>query len=165
MDIDMPGMNGFQTVEWLKENHPTVKIMVVSMLDTEEAILQMLKLGVKGYLSKNIDVEDMNRALQAIVNGQIHYSGFVSEVITNMHLHESKESSEPNFKETELEFLRYICTDMTYDQIADKMCKSIKTIDGYRAGFFKKFDVKSRQGLAVYVISNHIITTDDLQGL
>src|ERR1700733_4310768 len=52
MDIHMPGMDGFESVTWLNENYPLVKILIVSMVQKEETIVKMLRMGVKGYLSK-----------------------------------------------------------------------------------------------------------------
>jgi CheY-like chemotaxis protein len=52
MDVNMPRMDGFATVQWLRVNFPDVKVLVVSMIEKEESIVRMLKLGVKGYLCK-----------------------------------------------------------------------------------------------------------------
>lgn len=81
MDIDMPDMDGYEAVDWLQRTHPSVKVLVVSMVESENAILRMLRLGVKGYLSKDIEVEDMNRALEAIASNGFYYSEIATEVL------------------------------------------------------------------------------------
>ena len=68
MDISMPGMDGFASVQWLGENFPLVKILVVSMIEKEETIVRMLKLGVKGYLCKDVEPKELGEALNAIMN-------------------------------------------------------------------------------------------------
>src|ERR1700712_1380173 len=55
MDINMPQMDGFASVQWLNEKFPLIKILVVSMIEKEESVVRMLKLGVKGYLSKDVE--------------------------------------------------------------------------------------------------------------
>ncbi len=162
MDIDMPDMDGFETVEWMKENYPEVKVLIVSMLDTEEAILKMIRLGVKGYLSKNLEVEDLHEALDSIANNDVYFPGFVSKVMAeNIGNVNSKGviKSGPlaGISESERVFLEYAITDLTYVQIADKMNVSVKTIDGYRESLFKKLNVKSRTTLAVYALRNKLI--------
>jgi len=66
MDVTMPRMDGFACVRWLKENHPSINILVVSMIEKEETIVQMLKLGVKGYLCKDVEPKELGEALIAI---------------------------------------------------------------------------------------------------
>ena len=78
MDIDMPDMDGYETVEWLQRVHPSVNVLVISMFETEEAVLRMLRLRVKGYLSKDIEVEDMHMALESILHNGYYYSDFAS---------------------------------------------------------------------------------------
>ncbi|MEO0556094.1 MAG: response regulator transcription factor [Bacteroidota bacterium] len=161
MDIDMPNMDGFDTVEWLKTNYPDVKVLVVSMLATDDAILKMLRKGVKGYLSKDIEVEDVHRALEAIAGGGLYYSGFVSEVFDKMTTMDAAPTAVNAFSEIDQQFFKLICTDLTYEQIADEMCLSPKTIDGYRAKFFQRFHVKSRQALVYNLLKDRIISFDE----
>ncbi len=158
MDITMPDMDGFETVEWLQRTHPSVKVLVISMLETEVAILRMLRLGVKGYLSKDIEVEDMHRALEAIVNNGYYYSEVATEIL-NYKLNGTGKTSNisVNFSENEREFLKLATTEMTYQQIADKMNLSPKTIDGYREALFQRLNVKTRVTLALYAVKHGIV--------
>lgn len=158
MDITMPDMDGFETVEWLQRTHPSIKVLVISMLETEVAILRMLRLGVKGYLSKDIEVEDMHEALQAIVNNGYYYSEVATEIL-NYKLNGTGKASNVsvNFSENEREFLKLATTEMTYQQIADKMNLSPKTIDGYREALFQRLNVKTRVTLALYAVKHGIV--------
>lgn len=167
MDIDMPDMDGYETVDWLRKFHPSISILVVSMFESKEPIVRMLRLGVKGYLSKDIEVEDMHMALEAIASKGFYYSDFVSEVMASaIKSGESYEDISPDIKNTEAwkelsenerEFIKLACTDMTYQQIADKMNLSPKTIDGYRENLFQKFSVKNRVSLAMYAVRNGLV--------
>ncbi|MBL7731953.1 MAG: response regulator transcription factor [Chitinophagaceae bacterium] len=168
MDIEMPNMNGYETVAWLRDNFPDIKILVVSMLDREETIFKMLKLGVKGYLSKDMEPEDLHAALVSIFNRNYYYTDF----ITNKLIHAIQQSDNAKEETSSLlnhqawaslnsrqkEFVRYACTEMIYEEIADKMCVSPKTIDGYRDVVFEKFNVKSRVALILYAIRNGLVS-------
>jgi two-component system, NarL family, invasion response regulator UvrY len=158
MDIDMPDMNGFETVDWLQRTHPNVKVLVISMMETENAILRMLRLGVKGFLSKDIEVEDMHRALEAIINNGYYYSEVATEVM-NQSLGgiDKRNTTAVHFSENEREFLKLATTEMTYQQIADKMNLSPKTIDGYREALFQRLNVKTRVTLALYAVKHGIV--------
>src|SRR5690606_35720596 len=73
LDIKMPGMNGLETMAWIKENKPDLNVMALSMEDDEATVLLMIRLGVKGYLLKDIDPDEFQFALEALMeNGYYH---------------------------------------------------------------------------------------------
>lgn len=166
MDIDMPDMDGYETVTWLQKYHPDIDVLVISMFESKEAVVRMLKLGVKGYLSKDIEVEDMHMALDGIATKGFYYSDFISDVMVNAIKNNDlgnesygEENNEiwKNLTENEREFIKLACTELTYQQIADKMSLSPKTIDGYREMLFKKLTIKNRVGLVIYAIKNGLV--------
>jgi len=158
MDIDMPDMDGFESVEWLQRTHPSVKILVISMVESEQEILRMLRLGVKGYLCKDIEVEDMHRALETIASNGYYYSEIAAEVLNqNLGNTGKKDDAAVYLSENEREFLKLATTEMTYQQIADKMNLSPKTIDGYREALFHRLHVKTRVTLALYAVKHGIV--------
>lgn len=169
MDIEMRGMNGYETVAWLRAHHPEVKVLVVSMVDQEEAVVRMMKLGVKGYLSKEMEPEDLHAALQSISRKNYYYTDFV----TNKLVHSLQNESGPKEARSEFlhghalwdslnskqkDFVRYACTEMIYEEIAERMCVSPKTVDGYRDAVFERFEVKSRVGLVLYAVKNKLVS-------
>ena len=78
MDVNMPGMDGFASAQWLKENYPDIKVLVVSMVEKEETIVRMLKLGVKGYLSKDVEPQELGEALRSIMNRGFYYTDYLT---------------------------------------------------------------------------------------
>jgi two-component system, NarL family, invasion response regulator UvrY len=169
MDIEMPGRNGYETVACLAEQHPDIRILVVSQVDREEAIIRMLRLGVKGYLSKNIEPEELRSALQAIHLKGYYYTDFVTGKLIHSLQQEAKlkavkeqtqefiQGTLKQLNEREKEFLQFCCSEETYEQIAKKMFLSPKTIDGYRKNLFEKFNVGSRVGLVLFAIKNGLV--------
>ncbi|MEP6674487.1 MAG: response regulator transcription factor [Ferruginibacter sp.] len=162
MDINMPGMDGFETVIWLKEHFPLVKILIVSMIEKEESIVKMLKLGVKGYLSKDVEPKELGEAIHSIINRGFYYTDF----ITGKLVHSLQDNSQEKLIKTkalnamsdrEKDFLQLACSEMTYNEIAAKMFLSPKTIDGYRNALFEKLNVKSRVGLALYAVKHELV--------
>jgi two-component system, NarL family, invasion response regulator UvrY len=169
MDIEMPGMNGYETVAWLKQHHPDIKILVVSMVEREEAIVRMLKLGVKGYLSKEMEPEDLHTALQSIMKKNYYYTDFVTNKLVHSIQNEDDCTELKNdfqlnhelwdtLNAKQKDFVRLACTEMTYDAIAGVMCVSPKTIDGYRDAVFEKFNIKNRVGLVLFAIKNRLVS-------
>jgi len=162
MDIDMPEMDGYETVEWIRKNYSEINILVISMLETESSIIKMLRFGVKGYLSKDIEVEDMHMALEAIASKGYYYSDLVTGAMAHSIQANSIDAKAQggilnDLTENEKEFLKLSCTDLTYQEIADKMHLSPKTIDGYRETLFRRFNVKNRVGLAMHAVKNKLV--------
>ncbi|QTD36676.1 response regulator transcription factor [Polaribacter batillariae] len=156
MDINMPIMNGIETTAWISENHSYVNVMALSVEDADTTILQMLKAGAVGYLLKDTEKSVLENALLEIVeNGFFH-----TKNVTNL-LMQSISGNETNsitFKDREIAFMKLSCSELTYKEIADKMCLSPKTIDGYRDVLFTKLNVKNRVGLVMYAIKHKIYT-------
>ncbi len=157
MDINMPHLDGFKTVEVLQQNFPDIDVLIISMVEKEESIVCMLKLGVKGYLSKDVEPHDLQQAILSIREKGYYYTDF----ITGRLLHDLKKNdvNKDAIRLTEKEqvFLQLACSELTYKQIADKMNISVKTVDIYRDALFKKFDAASRVGLVIHAIKHGLV--------
>jgi DNA-binding NarL/FixJ family response regulator len=126
----------------------------------------MMRLGVKGYVLKDIRKKDLKEALDSIHTKGYYYSDLVTGKLihTINKIDEEKEGNSikglMNLTEREIEFLKLACTELTYREVADKMCLSVHTIDGYRDALFEKLNVKSRVGLVLYGIRNRVVDID-----
>ena len=154
LDINMPKKDGIETAEWLRKNYPEVNIIVLSMFEDAERVLQMIKIGVKGYLLKDAEPAEFEQALQKVSEGDVYYPEFVTRHLLN-NFNRIAEQVKLNIRE--LEFLRLAGTELTYKEIADQMCISVRTVDGYRDQLFDKLQIKSRVGLVLYAIKNKLI--------
>ena len=157
----MPGMDGFASVQWLKDNYPLINILVVSMVEKEESIVRMLKLGVKGYLCKDVEPKELGEALHAIINKGFYYTDFITgklvHSLQNGQDTTAKITAWEQMNDRERDFLQLACSEYTYNEIASKMYLSPKTIDGYRNALFEKLHVKSRVGLALYAVKHGLV--------
>jgi len=156
LDINMPIMNGIETMNWLKQNHPEIKSIALSMDDSEETIIKMLRLGAKGYLLKDIHPDIFRKALSDVLEKGFYYSDRITNTLLDT-LERKEKYEEIQLKEREIEFLKLACTEMTYKEIASEMFLSPKTVDGYRETLFDKLEVKSRIGLVLYAIKHKVI--------
>jgi DNA-binding NarL/FixJ family response regulator len=157
----MPVKDGYETSSWLRENFPDIKVLALSMLDDENAIIRMIKSGARGYVLKESEPTELKDAINAVLQKGFYYS----EMVTGRLVHsisgvddESHNSQQViQLTDREIEFLKLACTEMTYKEIAAKMFLSPRTIDGYRDTLFLKLDIKTRTGLVIYAIKNGIV--------
>ena len=158
LDVNMPDVDGFQTAKWVYERFPQIKILALSMYSDETTIIKMLRNGAKGFVLKNADPEKLKEALESIMHKDFYLSDFISEkILSSLHKNIDLEKDPPKLNSKEKEFLQWICTDLTYKDIAEKMFISHRTVDDYRITLFEKFNVKSRVGLVVYAIKHNIV--------
>tara|TARA_R110002124_G_scaffold138798_1_gene302853 strand:+ start:83086 stop:83739 length:654 start_codon:yes stop_codon:yes gene_type:complete len=155
LDINMPVMNGHETVIWLSENYPEIKVLALSMEDDEDVILKMLCNGAKGYLLKDIHPDKLKEALVEVIDKGFYHSEKVAATLLHS-LNNDQKINAPIFKENEITFMKLACSEMTYKEIAEKMNLSPKTIDGYRQELFNKLHIKNRVGLVLYALKNDI---------
>jgi two-component system invasion response regulator UvrY len=157
LDVNMPDMDGYETAQWLYANFPQIKVLALSMFSDEKTIIRMLRLGVKGYVLKNIDPEELKFALDSVMKKNFYLSEYISgKIISGLHKDLDKQEDQAMLSEKEKEFLRLICSDCTYKDIAVKMFISPRTVEDYRNTLFEKLKVKSRVGLVMYAMRNGI---------
>ena len=152
VDLDMPIMNGYEISEILRDKHPDINVLILTMIDDEQSIIRMVKSGVKGYLGKDINPSELKKAIESVNNGVFHFNQAFSEKLLQMALNEGGNGHGLN--DRELKFLELCCSELTYKEIADQMCLSPKTIDGYRANLFERFEIKSRVRLVMLAIKS-----------
>jgi two-component system, NarL family, invasion response regulator UvrY len=160
LDLNMPLMDGFETAAWLKDHYPAIHILMLTMYDSEQALIRLLQHGVKGFLKKDIHPTELNFAINAVVQSGFYYSQQVSGKMANLfrtkngHM-EALENA--LLSSQEISFLKLASSDLTYKEIALQMKLNPRAVDGLRDHLFEKLAVKSRVGLAMYAIRQGIV--------
>jgi len=159
LDVKMPIMDGISTMKWLKKYKPTAKVISISMEDDETTILSMIRNGAKGYLLKDTEPSIFKKALDTVLKKGYYHTELVTNSLTQALKNETNTTESNRFlKDREIEFLKLLCEEKTYREIATAMVLSPKTIDNYRESLFNKLKVRSRIGLVIYAIKNNIYT-------
>ena len=154
IDVNMPVMDGIATATWLNQKYPSIKLVALSMNDTDKAIIGMIKAGCCAYLLKDTHPNELEKALHEILT-----KGFYNADVSNINYRRLLQAEKDDLHITEKEkiFLQHTCSDMTYKQIAAMMGLSERTIDGYRENLFQKFRVQSRVGLVLEAIRKDLV--------
>ncbi len=161
LDINMPVMNGFDTAAKIKATWPAIKILAVSVYDSEFHILSMLRAGAGGYILKDTQPATLRTAIESLHKNGFYHSELVSGKILHQIMSKPNEVTTVHLNPNEITFLKLCCSEMTYKEIADIMKISHRTIDGYRDQLFQKLNLKSRTGLVIYALKTGIVTLND----
>lgn len=156
LDIKMPKVNGFEVAQRLQTQYPMVKIIVLSMLTDADAILKMVKLGIAGFVLKDAKKEEFVDALNTVLAGDVYFATAVNKV-----LHSNIKKTQlngPLISERDLVFLKCLCAQQSYQDIATQMGVSVRTVEGYRDLLFEKLNIRNKIGLVIYAIKNKLVS-------
>jgi two-component system, NarL family, invasion response regulator UvrY len=156
LDINMPFLDGYKTAEEMRTAFPAIRLLALSMNNSEESIMKMLKAGARGYVLKDSSHQELQRAIFNVMEHGYFHSDLVAGALLNLTQGKTN-ATQWDLSARESHFLSLACTDLTYKEIADKMCVAERTVDGYREALFVKFNVKSRTSLAVFAIRHGLV--------
>jgi DNA-binding NarL/FixJ family response regulator len=160
LDLNMPELDGYDTAKWLQGNYPGIHILMLTMYDTEMAMIRLLQAGVKGFLKKDIHPSELKFAIHSAIQSGYYYSHNTTGKLVNLFRksHDNADLKKAMLTEMEIRFLKHACTELTYKEIAERMHLNPRAVDNLRDNLFTKLDVKSRVGLAMYSIKHGIVT-------
>ncbi len=158
LDVNMAGKDGHETAQWVNQHYPQIKILALSMYNDETTIIKMIQAGAKGYITKSSDPEKMVEAINTLFEKGFYLPDTLSEKIISGIKNSLLVGQDkiPIINEKEKIFLSLLCQELSYQEIADKMFISSRTVDDYSKRLSKKLNVKGKSGLIVYAMNNGI---------
>lgn len=158
VDLDMPIMNGLQAAEMLLKKYHSLNVIILTM-HKEKSILKRIKaLGIKGYLLKTCDSDELFFALNQVSKGKTFYA---EEVSNEGHVIPESEASGisrvSQLTNREREIIRLLCEGMTNNSIAESLCISASTVDNHRTSIMKKLGVHNAVELTRFCVKHNLI--------
>lgn len=143
-DISMPNTNGIDFTKILKKNYPDISVIILSMHNDDEYVVEALEAGAMGYLPKDSNDEEIINAINTVANGKMYYSSSISDVFAKKILRNNKVQDEiEKLTERELEVLHLIVEGYSNKEIAEKLFVSKRTVDNHRTNFMKKISANN----------------------
>jgi len=120
IDLNMPIMDGHDTAAYLQKNHPTIKVLMLTMYDSELALIRLLKAGVKGFMKKDIHPKELLQAIQSVHENGYYYSAHTSSKLAGLFRDQDDTPilEKITLSDGEIEFLKHVCSEQTYKEIA-----------------------------------------------
>lgn len=161
-DLKMDDLDGYQTTQEIKANFPQIAIIVVSMYDSAENIIELVSAGADCYLNKNISPDELEHAIRTVHSGEKFFTKKVSKVlamhVSNQISRSRDYSLSPEFKPLEIEALQLICQENTNRSISDELKMSERSVENIRKQLYKKTGTRSSTGLVLYAISHGLFS-------
>lgn len=159
MDIHLPDMNGIEATRIIKENHPDVAVVALTINEDEEYFFKMLEAGASGYVPKRAAPEELLTAIRAAAEKEVYIYPSLAKLLVRDFLHQTEEKEEEQYGLTdrELELLAHLADGATNNEIADTLSISPKTVARHRENIMRKLNLRNRTELVKFAIRKGII--------
>ncbi|MDQ3108665.1 MAG: response regulator transcription factor [Bacteroidota bacterium] len=163
VDISMPGLTGINLTKKIIQHFPLIKVMILSMHDSEEYISKALEAGATGYLLKDSEREEIVLAIDKIAAGETYCGKNVSQILINSFVRaRGKQNmlapqSEPVLSKREIQIVRLIAKGLSNKEIATTLFISTRTVDAHRYNIMQKTHVRNTAELVMYAVNYKLI--------
>lgn len=152
-DLSLPDTVHTEFLKEAGQNHPKLKILVLSMHDETQLIRDVLAVGVQGYVLKNNSKDELVHAMRQVLYGET----YVSPDVQRKLLAETPATSGSLLTQREIEIVRLMAQEYANKQIADKLFISERTVESHRKNIFKKLNTHSAVGVIRYAMTHHLL--------
>ncbi|SHH98254.1 two component transcriptional regulator, LuxR family [Chryseolinea serpens] len=162
VDLQMPVMDGAETSEQIIQKFPEIKIIILTMHDSNKFILHMMEMGVHAFLLKNTEPDELEKAIYSVVEKDFYHNDLVASVLRK-NVKDRKTGQRPVFQQAELtdrekEILLLICRELTMKEIGQRLFLSENTVRNHRVNIMDKVGVNNIVGLVKYAYETGLIT-------
>ncbi|MBC7916884.1 MAG: response regulator transcription factor [Rhodoferax sp.] len=157
LDLNMPGRGGLEVLASVRESHPAIRTLIVSMFSEDQYAIRCLRSGAHGYLNKAEDPAKLTLAVRTLAQGRRFVTQAVSDMLVDNLAHPKDVDRHSVLSEREMQTLIKIASGRKLSEIAAEMMLSPKTVSVYRSRLLEKLQLSNNAELAVYAIRNELV--------
>jgi len=165
MDLALPEMSGAEATRLIRQRYPDVKVLVLTSFLDDDHILPAIRAGAAGYLLKDVDPDDLAKAIQSIYQGQSvlhpHVMSYLAERVT--HVGTPDHDPFAGLSERELDVLRLLARGLSNHDIATELIVSENTVRTHVSNILTKLDLRDRTHAALMALQNHLVALSEIQ--
>lgn len=162
LDLQMPVLDGVDTLKLLQRDYPDIKVIVLTSHYNSSMILNLVEEGASAFLPKNVDPDELTETIRNVVEKGFHYNAYIVQLLRERMLFgkPKKKAKLDELTKREKEILMLICDQFTNKEIAEKLFISSRTVEGHRNKMLDKTQSKNTVGLIIYAIENGLISVN-----
>ncbi len=157
MDISMPGQSGVDALQAIKARHPELPVLILSGFPESHYAMTLIRQGASGYLNKDCEPDEIAQAIRTVFRGRRYISPAVAELLAEGLAGHGERPPHELLSERELQVFLRLAKGETVGQIAESMCRSVKTVSTYRTRVLDKLKLGSNSELTYYAMKNGLI--------
>lgn len=157
LDILLPGMNGIDVAKRMRNEYPKIKIIVLSVDSREYTLIQLLQIGIDGFVSKRGTQDEVVRAIDSVENGVPFYGRDIAILIRDISDAKLNKQNTAALTKRELEIIQACCDGLLGKEIAEKLNISLRAVNSHKTNIFNKLGISSSVELVRFAIEHGII--------
>lgn len=162
LDLGMPKMNGIEAMRQLRKQDPDLKVIAMSNIDDEAVVMEMLRLGVNGFVLKNHGSAELIQAIREVIDKNYYFNEMMTMVMYRNTRRGNKGipmlEHNHGLDDIDVSIIELLCQEKTAKEIGDELCMSPRTVEGRRKKMMSKLNLKNQVGLALYAIRYNIVS-------
>jgi len=156
-DLSMPGRSGLESLQQIKQNHPKLPVLILSIHSEEHYAIRVLKAGASGYLNKDLAPEELVKAVNCVLAGKRYITASIAEKLASSLDLNSEKVPHEFLSDREFEVLKLIAAGKSVSDIAEQFSLSVTTVSTYRARIMAKMNLKTNADLTLYAIEHDLL--------
>ena len=156
-DISMPGRSGLDVLNQIRQSHPKLPFLILSMYPEDQYAIRVLKAGASGYLNKDSAPEELVKAVNRVLLGKKYITPSIAEKLVTTFDHNAGELIHECLSDREFEVLKLLASGKSVSDISEQISLSVSTISTYRARIMTKMNLKTNADLTLYSIDHKLI--------
>jgi two-component system, NarL family, invasion response regulator UvrY len=156
-DLTMPGKSGLDALLYIKQNYPSLPVLILSIHPEEQYAIRVLKAGASGYLSKDTAPDELVNAVKRVMQGKKYITLSIAEKIADSLDSDSDKKIHEYLSDREFVVFKMLAAGKAVGEIADNLSLSVTTVSTYRARILSKMNMKSNANLTLYAIENNLL--------
>jgi two-component system, NarL family, response regulator DegU len=160
IDLQMPVMDGVEASKKIISKYPKVKIVILTMVDSEQYIIHMVEMGVHAFLLKNTDPDELERAIYSVYENDFYNNKLVASALRrNLKNTSNKPSTiRQELSDREKEIVLLVCQEFTNKEIGDKLNISDRTVETHKSRIMEKIGARSAIGIVKYAYETQLFS-------
>ena len=164
-DLRMPVLSGVEAIRIIHKEYPAIRCLALSTFDNEFMIVEALEAGALGYITKSMPKKELFEAIESVYRNIPYFcqstSHKLARIIAGSFFNPYSKEKKGLFSELEKQVIRLICEDKSCQEMADSLFLSTRTVENHRARIFKKMNVKTTAGVAIYAVKHSLYFWND----